>query len=449
MESRWCVLLGGSVLFYLSCGIIPVVVLLISSFITYSFAKELDRNRNRIVFVLSLILALLPLVYTKSIVLFSEAEIESPLSTVSLIGVSFYTFSSVSYLVDVYQRRVEVQNNYGKLLLFLLFFPYVLQGPIARYTHLESQLYTGHEFNADDNMIGLYMILFGLIKKLIIAERIGLIVGTLFSNSSYYSTVYVVLSGVLYAFQLYMDFSGYVNIAEGVARLFSIRLQKNFLSPYFSRNISEFWRNWHATLGQWLRDYIYIPLGGSKKGQVRKCINLLIVFLVSGIWHGTAWTFVAWGIYHGILSVIHAIVGPKKKLSYKKLGIREESVVLSGLQMLHTTILVCIGWIFFRAANLSQAVSMIIGLFKFQFVGSNALRVLCRVSTLTEYEGKIMLPFILLVFFLEWLTFRKKVNVGLIAKIPVGCQLLGTVVMIICLICFSVQGGGAFMYEVF
>lgn len=449
---RWLALLVGSVIFYASFGMLSLAVVLISSIFTYFLARVLAVNHKKVFLAVSIVIAILPLILIKCIAFLPEGFVkdESLLrSMLSIVGISFYTFSSVSYLADVYQGKTEVQRNYGKFLLFLLFFPYILQGPIARYSYLEKQLYQGHIFNPEDNIIGLYSILYGLIKKLIIAERVGLVVNTLFGNSEYYSTIYVALAAALYAFQLYMDFSGYVNIAEGIALLFSIRLQKNFYTPYFSRNISEFWRNWHATLGSWLRDYVYIPLGGNKKGNLRKCINLIIVFGISGIWHGAAWTFVVWGLYHGILSAIHAIMDHMVKEKWIKLRINSESPVICGLQMLHTSALVCIGWIFFRASTMTEALRMICGLFHFEPVSFYKLRVLCRVSALTEYEGRIMIPFILIAILLEWLSFRKKATDSVIAKAPAFLQSIGIIGMIVCIMCFAVQSGGAFMYEVF
>lgn len=452
IKYRWYSLLVGSVAFYASYGYIAGLVLLASSFATYCFANLFEKKRKKAVLALYVIVCLLPLLFAKfspfvANKLFVEKDFS--FSLISLLGVSFYTFSSVSYLVDVYNQKISAQKNYGKLLLFLSFFPYILQGPIARYKHLEKQLYDGNEFSFEDNASGLILILWGIIKKLIIAERIGLVVKILFDDKSYYSTAYVVLAAVLYAFQLYMDFSGYVNIAEGVANLFSVKLQKNFKTPYFSRNISEFWRNWHATLGAWLRDYIYIPLGGNRKGTVRKCLNIFIVFLVSGIWHGNTWTFVLWGCYHGVLSVIHSLANPLVLKLHKKLHISEESWLLHIIQMFVNSAFVCVGWIFFRASTVTEAFQMLSGIFNFESVSLGSFRTLCRTAGLTEYAGKIMVPFILAAVVIELLQYHNKVSTVSVSKWPKFVICVASVVMIVSIICFSVQGGGAFMYEVF
>lgn len=421
---RWISLLIGSVVFYASFGWVSAVVLLGSTLLTYAFGRLLNKNKNKGLLAASVIVTLVPLALSKA-------------SLLALIGVSFYIFSSISYIVDCYKDKFEPQKNYAKFLLYISFFPYIIEGPIARYDHLSKELYEGHDFDFYDNLNGMFLILWGLIKKLIVAERLGLFVETIFASESYHSTFYVLLGAFLYAIQLYLDFSGYVNVAEGVASMFSIRLQKNFKMPYFSKSIAEFWRNWHATLGDWLRDYVYIPLGGNRKGTLRKCVNVLIVFLVSGIWHGTTLTFILWGVYHGVLSVIDVLIKPW----WQKVN--------GFVRGLVTFALVCFGWIFFRADNVANAFSMIGGLFKFESVSAESLKVLARNSSISMYTGKLLIPFLLAIIIVEILEYRKVLTRDTVKKVPVPISVVLLSVMIVSVICFSFQGGGAFLYEVF
>lgn len=421
---RWILLLAGSVIFYASFGIIPLAVLLASSLLTYLFARLFSKKKSKILLALSIALSLAP-------ILIARAKI------VALIGASFYAFSSISYIVECYKDKLLPQKNYAKLLLYVSFFPYIVEGPIARYGRLSNQLYSGNDFCFEDNINGIALILWGIIKKLVIAERIGLLVSTLFSNSDYYSTLYVMLGAFLYAVQLYLDFSGYINIAEGVAAMFSIKLDRNFITPYFSKSISEFWRNWHATLGEWLRDFIYIPLGGNRKGTLRKCANVMAVFIVSGLWHGFTLTFILWGVYHGVLSVIDALIKP---VWAKINGI---------IRTIVTFALVCFGWIFFRAESIGEAFSMIAGIFNFEMVNAEALKVLARNSSLSMYDGKILLVFAIIAVIVEVLDYCKKLTKNTVARLPALAYAAMFIVMIVSIICFAVTDGGAFLYEVF
>ncbi|MBQ8164848.1 MAG: MBOAT family protein [Clostridia bacterium] len=366
------------------------------------------------------------------------------------LGISFYTFQSVAYLVEIYKGKFLPEKNFAKFSLYITFFPHIIQGPIARFDQLSPQLFNGNKFDYDKNVKGVLLILWGILKKIVIAERIGYVVGGIFDTGEYYSAIFIVAGAILYAIQLYADFSGYVNIASGVALCFGIELAPNFDTPYFARNISDFWRRWHISLSSWLRDFIYIPLGGNRKGKVRKYINLFITFLVSGIWHGANWTFIVWGAYHGIISVLNTFTYSAGEKIRNKFKIRKEGFLCSAYQMITTSLLVCLGWIFFRARDIKTAFLMIKGLFIFDFSDIiNKIRILCRENGLEESQGVILAVFLLIFIVVEFLNYKKISISDKLVKVPFAFRLFVFVLALITLICFSVSGQGSFMYANF
>jgi alginate O-acetyltransferase complex protein AlgI len=222
------------------------------------------------------------------------------LSVILPVGISFYTFHGLSYVIDVYKNKIEVERNFIDYSVFVSFFPLLVAGPIERATHLLPQIKQERAFDYRKAIDGLKQILWGLFKKIVIADQCGQYANMIFDNSDNYSGSTLVLGAIFFSFQIYGDFSGYSDIALGTARLFGIELLRNFAFPYFSRDIAEFWRRWHISLSNWFRDYLYIPLGGSKGGIWMKVRNTFIIFLVSGFWHGANWTFIAWGALNAI-----------------------------------------------------------------------------------------------------------------------------------------------------
>ena len=217
------------------------------------------------------------------------------LNVILPVGISFYTFHGLSYVIDIYKERIQPERNFVDYAVFVTFFPLLVAGPIERATHLLPQIQRERHFDYQKGIDGLRQILWGLFKKIVIADNCAMHANTIFNNASDYSGSTLALGAVLFAFQIYGDFSGYSDIAIGTARLFGIELLRNFAYPYFSRDIAEFWRRWHISLSSWFRDYLYIPLGGSKTGTWMKIRNTFIIFLVSGFWHGANWTFIVWG----------------------------------------------------------------------------------------------------------------------------------------------------------
>lgn len=275
------------------------------------------------------------------------------------VGISFYTFHGLSYVIDIYKNRIRAEKNFIDYSLFVGFFPLLVAGPIERATHLLPQVKNERNFDYSKSVDGLKQILWGLFKKVVIADQCAEYANIIFNNSAAYSGSTLFLGALFFSFQIYGDFSGYSDIAIGTAKLFGIDLLRNFAFPYFSRDIAEFWRRWHISLSSWFRDYLYIPLGGSKGGTSKKIRNTLIIFLVSGFWHGANWTFIVWGLLHA-LYILPSIVfnTHRKNLDIIAQG-KNIPTVKEFVSMLITFMLATFAWIFFRADNLAHAISYI------------------------------------------------------------------------------------------
>ncbi len=271
------------------------------------------------------------------------------------VGISFYTFHGLSYIIDVYKKKIKAERNFIEYALFVSYFPLLVAGPIERATHLLPQVKKIRVFNYEQAANGVRQILWGLFKKMVIADNCAPIVNEIFANYQTESASNLVYGAVLFAFQIYGDFSGYSDIALGVSRLFGIELLKNFNYPYFSRDIAEFWRRWHISLSSWFRDYLYIPLGGSKGGIWMKIRNTFIIFLVSGFWHGANWTFIFWGGLNALFFLPLLL----RKTNRNNLEDVAFGKLLPSfrdtLSIILTFSLTCFAWIFFRAANLTEA----------------------------------------------------------------------------------------------
>jgi alginate O-acetyltransferase complex protein AlgI len=283
------------------------------------------------------------------------------------VGISFFTFHSLSYIIDIYKRRIEVESSLINYSLFVSFFPLLIAGPIERAQHLLPQLRQNRSFDEAKVVDGLRQILWGLFKKIVIADNAAKYANEIFDHSSIYSGSTLLLGAIFFAFQIYGDFSGYSDIALGTARLFGIELLKNFSFPYFSRDIAEFWRRWHISLTTWFRDYLYIPLGGSKNGIYTNIRNILIVFLVSGFWHGANWTFIVWGLINAVYIIPLIIL----KTNRKNLDIVSKGKCFPNLKDLiricFTFCLTVFAWIFFRSNTISNALTFISAIFSYSF----------------------------------------------------------------------------------
>ena len=301
--------------------------------------------------------------------------IEKPFDIVLPVGISFYTFQALSYTLDVYRHDVVAERNFLKYALFVSFFPQLVAGPIERSSNLVHQISERHYFDVHRVVRGLLLMLWGFFQKMVIADRASVLVDTVYNApaAAEHTGIVAIFATVLFAFQIYCDFSSYSDIARGAAEVMGFSLMKNFDTPYFSRSVAEFWRRWHISLSTWFRDYLYIPLGGNRRGRNRKYLNLMIVFAVSGLWHGASWHFVIWGVLNGAYQVIGDLTGKYRRGLTARLGIPAEHIGLSAWKMLVTFALINVSWVFFRAANVSDAMLLLGKMFSFSQFSPAAL----------------------------------------------------------------------------
>lgn len=303
------------------------------------------------------------------IVCASLLDIKLDVATLNIIlpvGISFYTFQALSYTIDIYQKKIKATHDIIEFFAFISFFPQLVAGPIERATTLLPQLQKERCFDYAKAVDGMRQMLWGFFKKVVIADNCALIVDNYWEYSDILNGRMHILLGVLFTFQIYCDFSGYSDIAIGCARLFGINLMTNFKNPYFSKSIPEFWRRWHISLTTWFRDYIYFPLGGNRCNKYVKFRNVLIVWCISGLWHGASWTFIVWGLYHAILLTIYNLIGMSSK---HKPGSDKFTNLKMIIQMFTTFFFVVIGWIIFRADTITEAYHFISNIFTHSFWG--------------------------------------------------------------------------------
>ncbi|MBR1865279.1 MAG: MBOAT family protein [Lachnospiraceae bacterium] len=278
------------------------------------------------------------------------------------VGISFYTFQALSYTVDVYRGDIYREKNFLKYALFVSFFPQLVAGPIERSKNLLKQINGKHDFDIHKVHTGLSRMLFGLFQKMVLSDNISVIVTEVYDNHSSYGSLELIFATILFAFQIYCDFGGYSNIAIGAARVMGFELMENFNTPYMADTVADFWRRWHISLTTWFRDYLYIPLGGNRKGRLRKYINIMIVFLTSGLWHGASWHFVAWGGINGIYQIIGDVLRPIRDKMAVWFEVDRKLFSHRIIKVVVTFVLVDISWIFFRADTIGQALAIIKGM---------------------------------------------------------------------------------------
>lgn len=279
------------------------------------------------------------------------------------VGISFYTFQALSYTIDVYRKTISAEKNFLRYALFVSFFPQLVAGPIERSGNLLKQLEKPKRLQFEKFRSGLLLMLWGFFLKLVIADRIAIFVDTVYGNYEIYGGYYLIVATILFAFQIYCDFYGYSVIAMGTAQMLGIGLMENFDAPYLARSVAEFWRRWHISLSSWFKDYLYIPLGGSKKGTIRKCCNKLIVFLASGLWHGAQWNYVVWGGLNGLYQIIGEAMTPVRNRLVSIFRLDRNALSHKWAKMFGTFLLVDFSWIFFRAKSFSGAIEIIISMF--------------------------------------------------------------------------------------
>ncbi len=343
------------------------------------------------------------------------------------VGISFYTFHGLSYVFDIYHRRIEPTTNIVDYSLFVSFFPLLVAGPIERATHLLPQVSRKRLFDNATASDGMRQILWGLFKKIVIADNCALVVNDAFSNADGYSSISLVIGAVFFAFQIYCDFSGYTDIALGSARLLGFELLRNFNYPYFARDIAEFWRKWHISLTSWFKDYVYIPLGGNRGSKMKTIRNTIIVFLLSGLWHGANWTFVLWALFHAMLFIPLVILGSKRKHADPIKSILPHPV--DAFNMLITFCLVTIGWIIFRAESASKA-----WLYMKNIVSQKS-----SASILEAHpEAYTTMGFIAFLLLVEWIQKMKPHGLNITGKgFPQIARLVLYTAIVVCIVWFA------------
>lgn len=362
---RWTALMLGSSCFWMAaCGenwLVPLVFLgsILISWASGMAIHRAKKGRNLLLFA-AIVLSAAPLLISKMGTLFYSVVLRSSSpSWIVPLGLSFYSMQMIAYLADIYKEKIAPQKNFLKYYLFISFFPQLLQGPIPRYEEMEEQLFEGHKFDSSNLMNGIQLIIWGFFLKYMIADKAAVVVNTVFRTPNLFDGTHLLTAAVLYSFQLYTDFLACVTLSQGVSSIFGISLRDNFCHPYFATSIKDFWRRWHMSLSSWLKDYIYIPLGGNRKGMLCKYANLMITFAVSGVWHGASLNFIAWGLLHGAYQIAGDLTYGIREKIYKAAGIAKNSLVYMTIKRMGTFVLVCIGWIIFRASSLSAGLQMI------------------------------------------------------------------------------------------
>lgn len=370
---RWIMLLVASYYFYMSWEVSYIVLIVVQTLVAFGVGLiigKLDDQRSRIAWLATGLSINFGMLFVYKYLNFFTDTINHILEYLVLpanllpvydlllpIGISFFTFQTASYVIDVY-RGLPPERHLGLFSLFVTLFPHLIAGPITRAEHILPQLKKEVPFNHARIAGGLRLILLGMFKKVVVADRLAHLVDTVYNNPHNYEGIILIVATIFFAFQIYCDFSGYVDIAIGSAQILGVDFPDNFDSPYQATSISDFWRRWHITLMQWLRDYVYFPLGGSHHGAVRTCCNIFIVFLVSGLWHGANWTFVIWGALNGFYLIVERITKSIRQSITRSMGLDRIPVISHLYAMLCVVVtfsVVCFAWIFFRANSISDA----------------------------------------------------------------------------------------------
>lgn len=374
---RYIWLLAASYFFYMQWNAVYGLLLFYSTAIAYAGGLAIEKTKQlslrKLCLGTAMTLSFAPLVffkYTGFIIeninrLLFHVNGSSPFTVPDIllpIGISFFTFQAAGYVIDVFRGDIPAEHNFLRFALFVSFFPQLVAGPIERTKNLLSQLECKVKFDFENARDGLWLMLWGYFMKVVIADRIAIFVDCVYADYKTYNGAYILVASALFAFQIYCDFAGYSTIAIGSAKILGIRLMDNFSSPYLSLSVPEFWRRWHISLTSWFKDYVYIPLGGNRKGKIRTHINRLFVFSLSGLWHGADWTYVIWGALNGLFIVLSDVLQPVRKFAADIFRLKPASYANKVIRAIFTFILVDFTWIFFRAESLSDAFGILYSL---------------------------------------------------------------------------------------
>ncbi|MES2388174.1 MAG: MBOAT family O-acyltransferase [Bacteroidota bacterium] len=378
---RWMVLLAASIYFYMSWRPEYILLIFFCAFLNYFSAiliqQSVDDRRRKLILTISVILNLSVIFVFKYLGFFTGifntassaagSSLNLPMVNLLLpVGISFFTFHTMSYTIDVYRKEIPLEKHVGYFILFVVFWPMLLAGPIERGAHLIPQFRKKYRWDFDRTVSGCQRIVFGLFKKAVIADRLAPMVQTTYSQPENFGSLATFTAAVFFSIQIFCDFSGYCDIALGCAQILDFDLFENFNKPYKAGSIREFWSRWHMSLSRWFRDYVYIPLGGNRHGRLMQYRNLLITFLVSGLWHGANFTYIVWGGLHGLFQIAGSETEPAKNRFYRFSGLSRFPGLINATGILLTFLLVTFAWIFFRAQNITQALQIIAHIFRFK-----------------------------------------------------------------------------------
>ena len=408
---RWLLLLIASYYFYMCWKAEYAILMVISTGVAYFSALKISQAKSpkhKKVILWLCLSTLLGILFAFKYFNFVNASVRSALAYFSVpfdipyfnvllpVGISFYTFQKISYVVDVYHGKAKPERHFGIFAVYSCFFPQLVAGPIERVQHLLHQFYEKHEFSYDCAVSGLRLIIWGFFKKVAVADRLSILVQAVYNDPRSYPGPPLVVATLFFAFQIYCDFSGYSDIAIGSARLLGFDLMLNFRQPYFSQSIPEFWRRWHISLSSWFRDYVYIPLGGNRVGKWRWYYNIFITFFISGLWHGANWTFAAWGALHGGYMLVDSVFGKYRDRIRERLTGPIGQTIFDSFNIGLTFCLVVIAWIPFRAKNFGDAWYVFTHLFanRSSWVDMHALSIGFRGIGLTPDELAYAIAFV-------------------------------------------------------
>ena len=436
-------LLLASLSFYSFWNVKYTFLMLFSIFITYITGIYIEKNRGNIkkmklavFFCFFINLGILFVFkyfnfFADLLNNFSGKNFNIAIDVLLPVGISFYTFQALGYTIDVYRKDIRAEENFIDYALFVSFFPQLVAGPIERSVNLLPQIKNPKKFSYDNLVRGLILFFYGMFLKLIIADRAAILVNEVFGNYKHFSREILIISGILFTLQIYCDFYSYSIMAKGSAKILGIDLMDNFKEPLLSKSITEFWRRWHISLSTWFKDYLYIPLGGNRKGKLRKYFNLILVFLVSGLWHGADLSFVLWGLIHGIFNVLENIFGINKKS-------RRKNILLDSFRRILTFIIVVFAFIYFRAENIHHGNEYLLAIIN----NPRSLNLMEDLSK-TSFGISNIYPFlfgIIILFVFDILKYNKINLVEKVLKIILPIRWLIYLAFIFAIIIFGVYG---------
>lgn len=451
---RWILILIASYYFYMSWNIKYVVLILFTTVISYGAARILENAKNqkekKWILAGTTILCLGVLFFFKYFNFVSDSVMSFlrifaiPVNRIELklllpVGISFYTFQTLSYVIDVYKGDIKAEHHFGHYAAFISFFPQLVAGPIERTKNLLPQIKEEHSFHYEEATYGLKLMAWVFFKKVVIADHLASYVSAVYDSPRNFTGFSLLLATILFTIQIYCDFSGYSDIAIGSAKLLDIQLMTNFKSPYFSQSIKEFWGRWHISLSTWFRDYVYIPLGGSLVGPVKHARNLLVTFLVSGLWHGANWTFVIWGGIHGLGQIMENLLISKEQLKKRSKGF------MGFLRGLFVFIFTSFAWIFFVSNSLSDAVYVISHMFSGITSPVSYLHNGFSSVGFTAPNRNIILIFIALLGVYDYLSMKRNV-IDLISKQKAGIRYLIYLILLCVILLFRATRPAEFVY---